>query len=129
MACSSSNRNCASDFGQLGLADAGWPEEHERADRPVRILQARPGAPHGPRHGFDRFGLADDALAELAFHGEQLLALAFEHAIDRDAGPAAHDLGDVRGLHDFLDHRVVGLAVAVRILGRLDAALEVGMTP
>jgi hypothetical protein len=30
---------------ELGLADAGRAEEHERADRPVRILQARARAP------------------------------------------------------------------------------------
>ena len=33
-------------FGQLGLADAGRAEEHERADRALRVFQARraPGA-------------------------------------------------------------------------------------
>ena len=71
-------------LGQLGLADAGWPEEHERADRPVRILQPGPGATHGFRHRLDGFGLSDDPLAELGFHRQQLLTLAFEHAIDRE---------------------------------------------
>ena len=33
-------------FGQFGLAHAGRPQEHERADRPVRILQACARAPH-----------------------------------------------------------------------------------
>jgi len=46
MACSSSNRNCGQRLGQLGLADAGRAQEHERADRPVRVLQAGTGAPH-----------------------------------------------------------------------------------
>ena len=30
-------------LGQLGLADAGRAQEQERADRPVRVLQARRG--------------------------------------------------------------------------------------
>ena len=34
-------------LGQLGLADARGPEEHERADRPVRVLQAGARAAHG----------------------------------------------------------------------------------
>jgi hypothetical protein len=94
MACSSSNRN-GQRLGQLGLADAGGAEEHERADRPVRILQAgaraahrgsRPPAPPRPgRH----------ALGEGIFHAQQLLALAFQHLVDRNAGPARDHLGDV----------------------------------
>ncbi len=42
-------------LGQFRLADAGRPEEHERADRPVRVLQTRAGAAHGGGdrlHGF-----------------------------------------------------------------------------
>ena len=30
--------------GQLGLAHPGWSEENERADRAVRVLQARPAS-------------------------------------------------------------------------------------
>ena len=41
--------------------------------------------------------MADHALAICVFHVEQLLALAFEHLVDRDAGPARHDLGDEVG--------------------------------
>ena len=37
-------------LGQFGLADAGRPQEHERADRPVRVLQAGAGAPHRGRN-------------------------------------------------------------------------------
>ena len=36
-------------LGQLGLADACGAEEHERAHRPVRILQAGAGAAHRGR--------------------------------------------------------------------------------
>ena len=38
-------------LAQLGLAHAGRPEEEERADRPVRVLQARARAADGVGHG------------------------------------------------------------------------------
>ena len=53
-------------LGQLRLADAGRAEEHERADRPVRILQAGARAAHGVRDRLHRFLLADDAPAQAA---------------------------------------------------------------
>ena len=45
-------------LGQLGLAHAGRPQEQERADRPVRVLQARPGCGgrRRPRRGRPRPG-------------------------------------------------------------------------
>ncbi len=36
-------------------------------------------------------------LPMVLFHAEQLFALAFEHLVDRNAGPARDDLGDVAG--------------------------------
>ena len=50
-------------LGQLGLADAGRPEEQERPQRPVRVVQPRPRPPHRVRHRLDRLLLADDPLA------------------------------------------------------------------
>jgi hypothetical protein len=108
-------------LGELGLADAGRAEEHERADRPVRVLEPGAGAAHGSRDGAHRLGLADDPLAELVLHAEQLVALALEHLVDRDAGPARHDLGDVVRGHGLLDH-VAGLAAL--LLGLLQLLLE-----
>ena len=77
-------------LGQLGLADAGRPEEQERAERPVRDPATR-RARGGRRWttARDRIGLADHALADRLLHLEQLLALALQHPVDRDAGPAA----------------------------------------
>jgi hypothetical protein len=60
-------------LGQLGLADAGRAQEHERADRPVRVLQPGAGAAHRGRDRAHRLGLADDALAELVLHAQQLV--------------------------------------------------------
>ena len=107
-------------LGQLGLADAGRPQEHERTDRPVRILQAGAGAAHRGRHRLDRFGLADHALADLLLHAQELFLLAFEHAIDRNAGPARHHLGDVIGGDRLLDHRAAAFAAFHRLEPLLD---------
>ena len=71
----------------------------------LRILQAGAGAPHRGRDRLHRLGLADDALAELLLHAQELLALAFEHPVDRHAGPARDDLRDMVGGHRLLDHR------------------------
>jgi hypothetical protein len=97
IALSSSNRKLGERLGQLGLADARGAEEQERAERPVRILQAGARAAHRLGDGLDRLRLPDDARADHLFHLEQLLALAFQHLVDRNAGPAADDGGDVVG--------------------------------
>ena len=75
--------------GELGLADARRAEEDERADRPVRVLQ--PGARAAQRVRDRRHGLvlADDAPVQPLLHVDQLLGLALEQAVDRDARPAA----------------------------------------
>ena len=91
-------------FGQLGLADAGRAKKHERTDRPVRILQSGARAPHGGRNRVHCVLLADDALGKLVFHAQELFLLAFEHPVDRHAGPARDDLGDVIGCNGLLDH-------------------------
>src|SRR5437660_7461315 len=62
-------RQRARDFG---LADARWSKEQERADRPVRVLQASAGAADRPSQCADRFILRDDPLMQLFFDAEQL---------------------------------------------------------
>ena len=101
---------------ELGLADAGRPEEDERADRPVRILQPGARAAQGVRNRLDRLVLADDALVQPLLHVDELLRLAFQQLVDRDAGPACDDGGDVVLVDLFLHHRVGGRAVALREL-------------
>ena len=63
---------------QLGLAHAGRPEEQERADRAVGILQPRARAAQRGRHGLDRLVLAYDPLVQALLHVDQLLCLALE---------------------------------------------------
>src|SRR5206468_4650261 len=92
------------------------------ADRPVRILEAGARATHRGRDRAHRFGLADDALADLVFHPQQLVALAFEHSLDRDSGPARDDLRDVIGGDRLLDER----AACIRGFYHLQSFLELG---
>ena len=102
---------------ELGLADAGRAEEDERADRAVRILQAGTRASQCVRNGLDRFVLADDPLVQTLLHVDQLLGLALEQPVDRDAGPARDDGGDVVLVYLLFHHRVLELrAVALREL-------------
>ena len=80
---------------ELGLPDAGGAHEDERADRPLRVLQAGARASHRPADRLDRLLLADDAVVERILHVEQALGLLGADADDRDPGPHAHDLRDV----------------------------------
>ena len=107
--------------GELRLADAGRPEEDERPDRPVGILQAGARAAERIRDRGDRLVLADDALVQALLHVDQLLGLPLEQPVDRDAGPAGDGGGDVVLVDLLLDHRVGRPALA---LGEL--ALERG---
>ena len=67
-------------------------------------------------------GLADHALADLVLHFQQFIALAFEHAVDRNAGPARHHRRHVIGGHRF--GRDDGRRR--RAFGRLQLFLELG---
>src|SRR5258707_10546625 len=60
-------------LGKLGLADARWAEEDERADRSLRILEARASAADGLRDDLDRLLLADDPVVQGVFHVEEVL--------------------------------------------------------
>ena len=75
---------------QLGLADAGRSQEHEAADRTIRVLQAGARPADGARDGRNRLFLADDAPVELLLHAQQLVALVLIDRRHRHAGP----LGD-----------------------------------
>src|SRR5437763_1288227 len=99
-------------------------EEEERAGRPVGVRDARAGPADGVRDGAHGVGLADDALAELVLHAQQLLRLALEQPPGRDAGPGLHDLGDVVRADLLLEHGV--LARADRRLGLGQRALQLG---
>ena len=65
-------------------------------------------------------------LRERLLHLEQLLALALQHLVDRDAGPARDDAGDVVGRHR-LFHEAGAVAPSPRLSAQL--LLEPGMMP
>ena len=95
-------------FRQFGLADASWSEKHERANRPMRILQAGACTPYCSRNCPHGVLLTDDALCEFVFHTKELFLLSLEHPVDWYTGPARDDLGHVIGGYSLLDHRAFG---------------------
>ena len=113
-------------LGELGLADARGAQEHERANRPIGVLQARPGAAHGGRHRFDGLVLADDALRQRLFHTQELVALALQHLVDGDPGPARYHLTHMVGHHRFLEHDV---AAFLGVLDLRDLLLQIRNDP
>ena len=115
--------------GQLGLADAGRPQEDERADGPIRILQPGAGADDRLGHRGDRLVLADDALVQLFLQVQQLLHLAFQQLRHRDAGPAADDLGDVLLVDFFLDEPEGALLARQLLFLFLELAFQGGQLP
>ena len=108
-------------LGQLGLAHPGGAEKEERAGRAVRVLEAGAGAAHRVADLGHGFVLPHHTLAQRALHVQQLLALALQHLVHRDAGPARDDAGDVGGLHRFVQERLMR-----GCLQRVESALEVG---
>ena len=82
-------------LGEFRLAHAGRAEEEEGADRTVRILEPRSCPADGVAHGGHRLLLADHPLAQRPLHVQQFLALALEHLVHGDTGPARDHAGDV----------------------------------
>ena len=124
-AASSSNRNSASALVSSVLPTPVGPKN---MNEPIgRFGSCRPARARrtAVETAFTGFGLADHALADLLLHLEQLLALAFEHAVDRNAGPARHDLRDVVGGDRLLDDGagVLALDVLQLLLKLGDAAI------
>src|SRR6185312_12268172 len=80
---------------QLRLTHTRRAREDERARRPLRVLQARPGAADRLRDRLDSVLLADDPLVQLVLHAEQTRGLLLGELEDGDAGPVGQDLGDL----------------------------------
>ena len=94
---------------EFGLADAGWAEKDERADRPLGIAESGARTANGIGDSLQRRILADDALAQAFFHGDQLFDFAFEHLRDRNAGPLGDDARDVFFVDFFFEHALAAL--------------------
>lgn len=95
-------------LGQLGLADTGRAEEEEGAGGAVRVGDAGAGAADGVGDRPYGLGLADQPLAELLLHPQELLGLALQQTAGRDAGPGADHIRDVVGTDLLLDHGLLG---------------------
>ena len=96
-------------FGKFGLTHTGSTQEDERADGSTRVIQPGTRTPYGIRHGMYSLLLSDDTLVQFLLEMEQFLFLALCHLLDRYAGPATHDVGDVVGINLLFDHRTVAL--------------------
>ena len=111
---------------QFRLADAGGPQENERADGPVGIGESGAIAADGVGDASESVVLADDALAQALFHGDELLGFAFEQAADGDAGPLADQRGDIFLVDFFLEHAALLLQFGEALLGLVQLALGGG---
>ena len=120
-AASSSNRNAASALASSVLPTPVGPTKRNVPIGRSGILEAGARAAHGVRDGDQRLLLADDAGAQALLHAQQLVALAGQHLVHRNAGPARDDGGDVFRCDNFLQH-----AVLARRLGRSELLFEVG---
>ena len=98
---------------ELRLPDAGRAEEDERADRPVRVLEAGARAAERVRDGLDRRVLADDPLVQPLLHVDELLDLALEEPRDRNPRPRGDDGRDVVLVDLLLHHRRLGRLLAL----------------
>src|SRR5438067_7642296 len=80
---------------QLRLTDAGWSEEDERADGPLRVFEAGACPPHRLGDDLDGIVLADQTGVYILLHPHQPGGLLLDEARHWHAGPGADDLRDV----------------------------------
>ena len=112
---------------QLGLADTGRAQEHERARGPVRVGDTGATAANRVGHRGDGLLLPDDATTQLLLHAQQLGRLTLEHPARRDSGPRRHHLGDVVGTDLLLEHHVLA-GLGLRDRG-VELLLDLGDAP
>ena len=89
-------------LGQFRLADTGRPEEHERPDRPARILEPGPVSLDCPHDGVDGIVLAYDASSQALAHFHYPVSLGLGDLVYRDAGHFRDDGRDVIFFDDAL---------------------------
>ena len=85
---------CGQRLGQLRFAHARGAEEQERAQRPVRVLNAGSASLDGLCHNAHSFVLPDDSLVERVFEVQELFTLGLHESRYRNARPALDDLRD-----------------------------------
>ena len=102
---------------QLGLADAGRPQEDERADRPVGVFQPRPR----PRTTASATAVTASSWPITRWCSSSSRCRSFctspSSSLDTgNAGPAADDLGDVLLVHFLLDAAWLAACLAPALL-------------
>jgi len=80
---------------QLRLPNARWPNEDERTDRTIGILQPRTPPPDRVRNGVDGVILPHDSVMQAAFHLEQFLRFRLKKLCHRNTGPLVNNRGDI----------------------------------
>ena len=80
---------------QKRLANAGWAQEDERANRTTGILEVGARTAQRLADGDHRFILTDHLAFEFTLHGQQLLGLLLLHPGERHARPLRNDMHDV----------------------------------
>ena len=104
---------------QLCLADPSRTEKDERADRSVRVGEARARPAHRIRDRAHRLVLPDDPLVQPVFHADELCHLTLHQLRDRDSGPAGDDLGNVLFADLLLEQRLTALQLREATVGLL----------
>ena len=110
-------------FCKLRLTDTGRTEEQERADRPVRILNARTRTQNCFTDLFHGFILTDHTLMQRIIEMQQLFAVALHELGDRDSRPARHDSCDFI-LCDGVTQQLGCTAAVCRIFSSFDFLLQ-----
>ena len=88
-------------LGQFGFADPGGAHEQKGTDRTVFVLQSGAVASHGFGHGLHGGILTDDPTVQFIFEVQEFGFFAFQHALNRDAGPTGHYLSNILVFNDF----------------------------
>ena len=120
---------CGQRTRQFGLADARRPQEDERTDRALRILEARARPDHGVGDRLHRLVLSDQPPVEHIAELEQLFAFPLQQLGDRNPGPARDDRGDVVLVHLFLEQTPGPRPIRQRGLLRGQIPFELGQRP
>src|SRR5262249_49029956 len=103
--------------GNFRFTYAGRTQKQERADGPVRVLQARARAANRPGQGRDGRPLRDDSLVQFRFDAQKFLRFFFFERDDGNTGPAGDHFFNIGAIdfahHDliFIDDRRLGPAV------------------
>src|SRR5260221_3496319 len=88
---------------QLGLPDAGWPQEEETGQGAIGVLQSCPCTTDRIGDRLHRLLLSHHTLVQVILHRDQLLDLGLHELGGGDMRPLGDDLRDVLGIDLFFE--------------------------